>query len=309
MNAKLKITIGIVFIFLCFLLLPIFNVWNNELFLFDLTKYQCFVGVFALILCILIIDLSSLFASIFIENNKIFFGTFILFTLASSIAICFASNITSVSSEITYEKGIYAIGIVNVILFLFYSSKVFDATSFSINDMVEIALFVAIGFILDISIFKIRVGASGGSISFVMVPLVILALRKDFVKSFMALGLVYGLINCLTDGYGFVTYPFDYLLGFGSLAVISLFRNKILPSNTTRTTLRGYLLLIVGCLLGLIGRLFAATLSGMLIYKLQFVPSLIYQLTYLGPSAGILIGCLILLYKPLLVINNRYNNK
>ena len=53
----------------------------------------------------------------------------------------------------------------------------------------------------------------------------------------------------------------------------------------------------------------ASTISGIVFYGLDFFGSLVYQLTYLGPSMLICLVALILLYKPLLIINSLFPTK
>ena len=56
------------------------------------------------------------------------------------------------------------------------------------------------------------------------------------------LAFIFGLVTCLTDGYGFYTYPFDYLIGFGSIAVFGFFsrlnegEGGVLPERKVMTT-------------------------------------------------------------------------
>ena len=124
-----------------------------------------------------------------------------------------------------------------------------------------------------------------------MVPLFILAIRKGFIKGFIGCGLVFGIISCLLDGYGFIFFPFDYLMGFGFIAIIGLFRNRILISNT-RTSI---FYMMIGTIIALFGRIISSTVSGIIFYNMNFITSLIYQLTYIGPSGVLVIVLLIIL--------------
>jgi len=175
----------------------------------------------------------------------------------------------------------------------------------TVEDIVEIGIFVSLAIVLDLSFFKIKIGANGGSISLAMLPLFLISLRKGFYKGFVASGMIYGLITCLTDNYGIITYPFDYLLGFGAIGIIGLF-NKFIYTEDGKFTVKGIAFLTIGFILAIIGRLAAATLSGIIIYQLNFWSSFVYQIAYIGPSSGIVFACLVILYKPLLVIKKRY---
>ena len=203
---------------------------------------------------------------------------------------------------------VYILAIASFALFLYCNSLVFKTYAFSLRDIVEAAMFVALAIVLDLAIFKIKIVQNGGSISFIMVPLFILALRKGFVKGFISLGIVFCLISCMFDGYGFFTYPFDYLLGFGGLAVIGLFKKLILLENG-KFTLKGVIFLLVGSLAGLVVRTLSSTISGMIIYQLSFIDSLVYQLTYIIPSGIISMVGLVALYKPILIVNKLFPEK
>jgi len=175
---------------------------------------------------------------------------------------------------------------------------------FTTKDIVEIAIFVAIAFILDLPFLKFRIGQNGGSISLSMLPLFIIALRKGWFKSFIACGIVYGLLTCLFDGYGFVTYPFDYLLGFGSISVASFYRLLIINKDY-KFKIKGVVFILLAVISAFVIRTLASTISGMIIYKLDFIGSLTYNLTYLLPSFAAVFALLVILYKPLLNIEKR----
>lgn len=85
-----------------------------------------------------------------------------------------------------------------------------------IRSMAEVA--VLSGLAIGLQFIKVPLGATGGSVNLGLIPLFMVALRHGPAKGFLAGGIVFGLVTCLTDGYGFHTYPFDYLVGFGSVA-------------------------------------------------------------------------------------------
>ena len=178
-----------------------------------------------------------------------------------------------------------------VIYLLYLSSNIFDNASLGVNDIVEIAIFVCFAIVFDFPMFKIKIGATGGSISITMLPLLILCIRKGFIKGFFACGIIFALVSCLLDGYGFAFFPFDYLLGFGSLAIIGLFRKKILANSKKMSVTN----VIIGTLLCLLARTFAATISGIVYYNMNFWASFVYQITYIGPSGGIVVVLLLFL--------------
>ena len=131
---------------------------------------------------------------------------------------------------------------------IFFCAEAFAFTTLSnqsatTKQIAEEGVLLAMAFVLNL--IKIPVGATGGSINFQMLPLMIIALRHGPAHGFIAGGIVYGLITCLTDGYGFACYPFDYLIGFGSVAVMGLFRKQIFGENQEGYNLKGLIFIFV----------------------------------------------------------------
>ena len=61
----------------------------------------------------------------------------------------------------------------------------------TIREMTEVAMLIAFALILDMPFLKFKIGAQGGSISFTMVPLFVIAWRYGPIKSFIYIALVY----------------------------------------------------------------------------------------------------------------------
>lgn len=171
------------------------------------------------------------------------------------------------------------------------------------REIVESGMLIALAIILDLPFLKFRVGENGGSISFTMVPLFILALRVGPLKGFIGCGIVYGVITCLTDGWGFMYFPFDYLLGYGSIAIAGFFKNRIFKASTT---FKGIMWSTLAVVLALIGRIISSSISSMVFYEFKLIPALIYNITYIIPSGVLTIDLIAVLYKPLLKINERH---
>lgn len=209
-------------------------------------------------------------------------------------------------SEVLLNAGAIIYGIISFICGLASNSFVFDENKFSVRDIVESAMLVSLAVVLDLGFLKFKIVPNGGSISLAMFPLFVIALRQGPVKGFIMSGIVYGFLTCLLDGYGFATFPFDYLLGFGSVALLGIFRKYIFTTEKIGYTIKGILFLVVGVLLAGIGRVAASTISGMLFYKVSFSDSLIYQLLYIPASIGLCLITLVALYIPLQRINKRY---
>lgn len=234
----------------------------------------------------------------------------ILFMLSGFLFI-FANSFIAYSlglneSDISLNAGAIILSILSFGLALVSNGFIFDENRFSTRDIVESAMLVAFAVVLDLSIFKFKIVPNGGSISLAMLPLFIIALRQGPLKGFIVIGIVYGFINCLMDGYGFVYFPFDYLLGFGSLAILGLFRKWIFPTGKIGYTFKGVLFLVIGVLISGIARIVASGISGVVFFGLTPYDSLIYQLLYIPASVGLCLVALLVLYVPLQVINKRY---
>lgn len=260
-------------------------------------------------------QVNGVFATIFVAFGLYFCSTILLFFLDKSKWVAPVSSLFFIASTVLFaaSKPIckaavscsgFSLAVAPVLISICslaaainVTRYIFDNNKLDIRDIAEIAIFVSFAFVLDLPIFKLKVVANGGSVSLVMLPLILLALRKGFFRGLIASGIVFGLVSCFLDGYGFITYPLDYLLGFGSLAVVGLFRKFII--NQEKINWRNYLYLLLATLLAMSLRTLASTISGILIYGLDFGGSLIYQLTYMGPSFVAVGAVLVILLYPL----------
>ena len=172
----------------------------------------------------------------------------------------------------------------------------------NVKAITENGVLIALSFVLNF--VKIPIGPSGGSINFQMLPLFIIALRRGPIQAFISGGIVFGAISCLSDGYGFATFPFDYLIGFGSVAILGLFRKLVLKED--QNFFLRELFLFVGGFLSTLVRFIGSTLSSIIIYDYPFVAALQYNAIYIPLSGLISIVVLMLLLKPFLLINKRY---
>lgn len=177
---------------------------------------------------------------------------------------------------------------------------------FSVKSMTEIAVLVALA--LGLNYLKIPLGATGGSINLQIVPLFVIALRYGPAKTFIASGLVYGLLSCVLDGYGLFTFPMEYMIAFGSVMIVSIFRKFIMSKD--HFTWYG-LLILSGLIIGqTLIRWFAASIDSYVFYLAYletptFGAALIYNAIYVLPTGAINLAVLIVLYiKPLFMINS-----
>jgi len=193
------------------------------------------------------------------------------------------------------------------ILSLLVLSFASDDIKFSTKDIAEMGVLIAAALVLNF--IRLFPAPTGGSVNLQMLPLFILAIRKGPTKAFIGCGVVYGLISCLTDGYGLATYPFDYLLGIGSTAVLGLFSKQILREDTATYNFTGELFIFIGITLATALRFVAGTVSSMVLYDYNFVPAALYNVGYICISAGLSLVLIMGLYGPLLVVNKRFPNK
>ena len=179
---------------------------------------------------------------------------------------------------------------------------------FSVKDMTEIAVMCALAIAID-QLLNIRIGANGGSISFACLPLFIVSYRHGWFKGFIASGLVFGFITCVFDGWGLVTYPFDYLIAFGSIGIAGLFGKPIyknVKKTDVKSKLISLLLILVTVLIHGVIRLFAATIDSVLLYEVSFGAGIVYNLSYIWPTCIALVVFLYILLPALLAVNNQY---
>ena len=174
----------------------------------------------------------------------------------------------------------------------------------SVKAIAEDGILIASAFVLNF--IKIPLTTGGGSINFQMLPLMIIALRRGPLHGFVCGGIIYGVLTCITDGYGFATYPFDYLIAFGSVGVLGFFRKLIVSESQTTYNLKGELFLLLGGVLATFVRFFGSTISSMVIYGLPLEGALLYNAVYIPVSGAISLAVIMAAYGPFLQINKRF---
>ena len=184
----------------------------------------------------------------------------------------------------------------------------------TIREMAEIGMLAALAVILNLQFLRIQVQASGGSIDFAMVPLFVLCYRHGFIKGFFGCGIIYGLIACLADQYGIFTYPLDYLMAFGSISFAGLFANLAFPKDFIIKNVwldrffltKNKFFFLLSIFVANFARFSFHVISGILVYETSFWGSVVYNVSYMLPSFVICLIALVLLYKPLVLINRIY---
>lgn len=141
------------------------------------------------------------------------------------------------------------------------------------------ALCIAISFVL--SYIRLLKMPQGGSITPAsMLPIMMFAYAFGFGPGLIC-SMAYGVLQMFQDMYivGWVQATLDYVLAFGSLALVALFRNWESPFNFS-----------VGVAVAGIVRVFFHVLSGV-VYFAEYAPEgmdpLVYSLAYNLSSAGV----------------------
>lgn len=186
-------------------------------------------------------------------------------------------------------------------------SAAYEERKFSLRDLLEIAILSALGIVIDvIQHFIPSIGVTGGSIGIATLPLLYVALRHGPLAGFISGGIIYGLITCITDGYGIFLYPFDYMVGFGSVAILGFFKPLIFGEKNVGYNLKGEIFIFVGCLLSGLVRFVGSSLSSIVNYGLNLIGAMAYNVIYVFASAGISAVILMALYGPLLRLQKAF---
>lgn len=265
--------------------------------------------------------LASCCVFLYKTNKNFAFVSMILFLVAAIISLVNKDILpealhqkikmeTDVKVPCSIEK-VYFSSLIPTVSFFILSLLVLSFASedmkFSARDIAESGVLIAAALVLNF--IRLFPGPTGGSVNLQMLPLFVLALRKGPIKAFVGCGIVYGLISCLTDGYGFATYPFDYLLGMGSAAILGLFSKQVLREDANNYNLKGELFIFIGVTLATTVRFIAGTISSMLIYDYAFAPAALYNVGYVFISGGIAMVVVMGLYGPLLKVHKQFPNK
>ncbi|NQM31068.1 energy-coupled thiamine transporter ThiT [Streptococcus suis] len=166
--------------------------------------------------------------------------------------------------------------------------------------LTEIAIFSAIALVFDkLPLFTMP---QGGSVSLVMLPILLLSLRHGWLVGILS-GLIVGTIQLFYGGYFlnalqvFLDYVLSYAgIGFAGIAATFLHKQSKLSQAS--------LFISLASLLGGSIRLLATYLSGIIFYadyapadKPVWIYSFTYNISYILPSTAIACILLILLYK------------
>ncbi|MCH4827462.1 MAG: energy-coupled thiamine transporter ThiT [Planococcus sp. (in: firmicutes)] len=159
--------------------------------------------------------------------------------------------------------------------------------------MMEIAIFAALGFVLDFISFKMP---QGGSVSLVMIPIVLIAFRRG-VGAGVLTGLLVGLLQIVSGfisvtplSFGFVVMQvlLDYLLAYGVVGLAGVTRTKYLQHAAAKQTGKMLIAIVSGVLIASVLRYFVHVVTGILFFGMfaegnVIIYSAVYNATYMIP--------------------------
>lgn len=169
--------------------------------------------------------------------------------------------------------------------------------------LVEIAILVAMAFVLEFTFSFLPKMPQGGRIGISMIPLIVIAWRHGVGAGVIG-GVVFGILNLMLDGvlYHWASFFFDYTIAFGVIGLVGIVR-KISGDNVF-----GFAMAIV---FAFILRFFSHFLSGVLLFgswapegQSVFAYSAIYNGTYLLPALVLSLFVGIGVYFPLKMIES-----
>jgi thiamine transporter len=174
--------------------------------------------------------------------------------------------------------------------------------------LVEVALAVALAAVFNLLAMRLPINVAGGSISFTMLPIAVVALRRGALAG-AAAGTLFGLIDLLVEPFILVPaqvlldYPVPYLLfGLGVGLFSTLYNKTVVPKEGGTAVLGGSLIIVVSMVIGWLLRVVSHVLSGVLFFaeyagdQNVWLYSIVYNLSYLVPSLiASLVAALIIL--------------
>ena len=165
--------------------------------------------------------------------------------------------------------------------------------------LVEIAIFAAIGFVLDQ--VSIQIGANGGSVSLVMVPIVLIAFRWG-LSAGLTTGLILGVMQAMFGGY--IVHWFqailDYGVAFTLVGLAAVVRKPVLAAAEKLDKKKMTIYIVLGTVLGGLLRYLSHSLAGIVFFapvgKNPYLFSLVYNGTYMIPATIITAVACVLLF-------------
>ena len=292
---------------------------NGTIYKLINTSILLWCGLISLILSELLILFSAFFKD---KKIKLTFNSLALFFVIINLFIYMLSgylvvpfDLSALSNPNFYPGAANPFGVLvtifDLIMLLVCFSNIFNFKKYTIQEICETAILVALAVVLD-QFGKIQIQANGGSISFSALPLFIIAIRYGAFKGFIASGFIFGFLTCLLDGYGFQTFPFDYLIALSGYGLVGTFYNfaKRFYQNVEDERVfkrKQFVFSLIAVILAgipvMLIRYIGHMIDGALIYNYGFIDNLIYQSTYVPGAVWVSIAGMCVLLEPIIIIN------
>jgi thiamine transporter len=156
--------------------------------------------------------------------------------------------------------------------------------------LIEVAIFAGIGLVLDM--LSINLWFQGGSISLVMVPIVLMSIRWGFGGG-LSTGLIIGILQILA-GRAYILYPaqgfLDYFVAFTVVGLAALVRHKVIQAKNDQSKGKMITYIVLGAVFGGLVRYFSHVIAGVVFFsesaegKNVWIYSLVYNGGYMIPS-------------------------
>lgn len=160
--------------------------------------------------------------------------------------------------------------------------------------MLEIAIFGAVGYVLDFIAFSMP---QGGSVSLVMIPIILMAFRRGLGVGLLT-GLVVGLLQIVTGryyvaplsfGFAFTQVTLDYLVAFASIGFAGVMRSAYLKNMRNASKRNAIASIVAGALIGSFLRYIIHAIVGIWFFKEfatgnVYLYSFSYNATYMIPA-------------------------
>ena len=155
--------------------------------------------------------------------------------------------------------------------------------------MVEVAIFAAIGLVLDQ--FSFKLWAQGGSISFVMVPIMLMAIRWGLTAG-LATGFIVGVMQMMFGAFivHWLQAILDYGLAFTIVGLAAIVRQPLLKATEAFNKTKMTFYIVIGAVVGGVLRFICHLLAGVIFFKEYagddnvWIYSIIYNGSFMLPA-------------------------
>ncbi|MGN4127458.1 energy-coupled thiamine transporter ThiT [Lysinibacillus sphaericus] len=167
--------------------------------------------------------------------------------------------------------------------------------------LVEIAIFAAVGLVLDQVSFK--VWSQGGSVSLVMIPIILMAFRWGLFAG-LTTGLLIGVMQTMFGAYivHWLQGLLDYGVAFTVVGIAALVRKPVLEAATNLNKKKMAIYIVIGTVLAGFLRYLAHTIAGAVFFaeyagdQNAWIYSIIYNGTYMLPATILTVVAGVLLF-------------